>query len=149
MEPFNIDRPGEPSEPGEQKPPERRVGRSGDYAISFGPFCLFPKRRLLLKHGQPLRLGSRALDLLIALAERPGELVGKGELTARVWPTTIVAGSNLKVQVSVLRRALGDGRGGNRYLATVNGRGYCFVAAVEPDEDSNRASDRSADEQAL
>jgi DNA-binding winged helix-turn-helix (wHTH) protein len=76
----------------------------------------------------PVRLGSRALEILIALVERPGELVGKGELLARAWPDTVVEESNLKVQIAGLRRALGCGCGGNRYLATFSGRGFRFVA---------------------
>ena len=85
---------------------------------------------LLLKAGQPVRLGSRALDILIALVERRGELVSKGDLMARIWPHTFVEESNLRVQVAALRRALGDTRGSNRYLATIHGRGYRFVAPV-------------------
>ncbi len=87
-------------------------------------------RRLLLHGDQPVRLGSRALEILIALVERPGELVGKNELMARVWPRTFVEDGNLKVQVAGLRRALGDRRGSNRYLATIPGQGYRFVAPV-------------------
>ncbi len=82
------------------------------------------------KPTRPVRLGSRALEILIALVERPGELVSKNELMARVWPSTFVEEGNLKVQVAGLRRALGDSRGSNRYLATVPGRGYRFVAPV-------------------
>jgi predicted ATPase/DNA-binding winged helix-turn-helix (wHTH) protein len=99
-------------------------------SISFGSFRLFPAQRLLLDSGNPLRLGSRALDILIALVERAGELVGKTELMARVWPDTIVVEDNLTVHVAALRRALSDGIGGNRYLITIPGRGYCFVAPV-------------------
>jgi DNA-binding winged helix-turn-helix (wHTH) protein len=98
-----------------------RAAAQGGRAIAFGPFDLLPTRRLLLKAGQPVRLGSRALDILIALVERPGELVSKGDLMARVWPHTFVEESNLKVQVAALRRALGDTRGSNRYLATIPG----------------------------
>ena len=77
-----------------------------------------------------MRVGSRALDLMIALVERPGELVGKDELIARAWRDTFVEEGNLKFQVSALRRALGDGRGGRRYIATSPGQGYRFVAPV-------------------
>jgi DNA-binding winged helix-turn-helix (wHTH) protein len=149
MESFSRDRPGEPSELGAPQTLRGRAESREQYAISFGPFRLFPKQRLLLKYDEPLFLGSRAFDVLIALAERPGELVGKKELLARVWPTTTVVEGNLRVQVAALRRALGDGRGGNRYLATVNRRGYCFVAAVEPAEDSSRAPGPSDEEPAL
>ena len=100
---------------------------SGKRAVSFGPFRLLPERRLLLEGDKPVRLGSRALDILVALVEHPGEVVGKNELIARVWPNTIVEESNLKFQISALRRTLG---GGNRYLLNVPGRGYCFIAPV-------------------
>src|SRR5215469_12605243 len=102
--------------------------------FSFGPFRFHPARHLLLEGETPVRLGSRALEILAALVERPGELVSKDELTARVWPNTIVEESNLKVNVAALRRALGEGRLGRRYIATVCGRGYRFVAPVERDE---------------
>src|SRR5882757_11186981 len=108
-------------------------------AISFGPFRLFTEQRLLLEGDRPVRLGSRAFDILAALVERPGEVVGKEQLVARAWPQTIVEDSNLKIQVSALRRALGDGQGGNRYVITVPGRGYNFVAPVRREEPS-RAS---------
>ena len=75
----------------------------------------------------PIRLGSRALDILIALVEHAGELVGKDDLVARVWPGTFVEEGNLEFEVAALRRALG---GGNRYLVNVPGRGYSFVAPV-------------------
>ena len=100
------------------------------HAIVFGPFRLFPTRRLLLEGEKPVRLGSRAFDILVALVERAGELVSKDELMARVWPNTFVEESNLKVQVAGLRRVLGDRRGSNQYLATISGRGYRFVAPV-------------------
>jgi predicted ATPase len=99
-------------------------------SIAFGSFRLLPTRRLLLEDEKPVRLGSRAFDILVALVERAGELVSKDELMARVWPSTFVEESNLKVQVAGLRRALGDRRGCNRYLATISGRGYRFVAPV-------------------
>jgi predicted ATPase/DNA-binding winged helix-turn-helix (wHTH) protein len=108
-------------------------------AISFGPYRLLPAQRLLLEGDTPVRLGSRAFDILAALVERAGEVVGKDELIARAWPQTFVEESNLKMQVSALRRALGDGQGGNRYVITVPGRGYNFVAALRREEPS-RAS---------
>src|SRR5260370_805447 len=103
---------------------------SNERAVSFGPFRLVPTQRLLLEHDNPVRVGSRALDILTALVERPGELVGKDELMARVWRGTLVEEGNLKFQVGALRRALGDGRGGRRYIATSAGQGYRFVAPV-------------------
>src|SRR5882724_1676852 len=73
---------------------------------------------------------SAHFDILVFLIERAGEVVGKEELIARVWPQTFVEEANLKIQVSALRRALGDGQGGNRYIVTVVGRGYNFVAPI-------------------
>jgi DNA-binding winged helix-turn-helix (wHTH) protein len=105
-------------------------------AISFGPFRLLAEQRLLLEGDKPVRLGSRAFDILAALIERAGEVVGKEELMARAWPQTFVEEANLKIQVSALRRALGDGQAGKRYVVTVIGRGYNFVAPVRPEESS-------------
>jgi predicted ATPase/DNA-binding winged helix-turn-helix (wHTH) protein len=105
-------------------------------AISFGPYRLLAARRLLLEGDQPVRLGSRAFDILEALVERAGEVVGKEQLIARAWPKTYVEEANLKIQVSALRRALGDGQDGNRYVITVPGRGYNFVAPVRREEPS-------------
>src|SRR6266436_5464338 len=103
---------------------------SSERSISFAPFRLLPTQRLLLEDDNPVRVGSRALDILTALVERPGELVGKDELIARVWRGTFVEEGNLKFQVGALRRALGDGRAGRRYIATSPGQGYRFVAPV-------------------
>jgi predicted ATPase/DNA-binding winged helix-turn-helix (wHTH) protein len=109
----------------------RLAGRSMDgHAISFGPFRLLAAQRLLLEGDRPVRLGSRAFDILTTLVERAGEVVSRDELIARAWPQTFVEESNLKIQVSALRRALGDGQGGHRYVLTVPGRGYNFVAPI-------------------
>jgi predicted ATPase/DNA-binding winged helix-turn-helix (wHTH) protein len=103
--------------------------RTNDVA-SFGPFRLFMAERLLEKADEPLELGSRALDVLITLVERAGEIVTHRELISRVWPDAIVEEANLRVHISSLRKALGDGRDGARYVTNVTGRGYCFVAPV-------------------
>src|SRR6266699_6074302 len=107
--------------------------------ISFGSFRLLPSQRLLLEGDQPVRLGSRALDILAVLAENAGRLVPKEELIARVWPKVFVEESNLKIQVSALRRALGDGQGGYRYVVTIPGRGYNFIAPVHHEEPARAA----------
>lgn len=91
-------------------------------SVAFGPFRLLPARQLLLEGDEPVALGSRALDILVALVERAGEVVGKDELIARVWPDTFVEDSNLRVHVAALRKALRDGQDGNRFLATIPGR---------------------------
>src|ERR1700682_1645879 len=101
-----------------------------DPVFSFGPFRLYVKQRLLLQGERPVRLGSRAFDVLIALVEGAGTLISKDELMARVLANTIVGPANLTVHVAALRRALGDGRGGNHFLVNVHGRGYRFVAPV-------------------
>jgi predicted ATPase/DNA-binding winged helix-turn-helix (wHTH) protein len=103
--------------------------RTNDVA-SFGPFRLFAAERLLEKADEPLQVGGRALDILIALVERAGEVVTRKELISRVWPDVIVEEANLRVHVAGLRKVLGDGCNGARYVANVPGRGYCFVAPV-------------------
>ena len=104
-------------------------------AISFGPFSLVASERLLTKEGAPVELGARTLDLLIALVARPNEVVSKRDLLAWVWPDVTVEEGSLRFHVASLRKALGDGKGGARYIATMAGRGYCFVAPI-----SGRAS---------
>ena len=98
--------------------------------VSFGPFRLLPAQFLLLEGDKPVPLGSRAMHILIVLLERPGELVSKQDLMARVWPNLFVEPANLTVHISTLRRALRDGRDGNRFIINIPGRGYCFVAPV-------------------
>jgi predicted ATPase/DNA-binding winged helix-turn-helix (wHTH) protein len=110
------------------------------HPISFGPYRLLAAQRLLLEGDRPVRLGSRAFDILAALVERAGEVVGKEQLIARAWPQTFVEEANLKIQMCALRRALGDGQGGNRYVLTVPGRGYNFVAPVRREETLRAAS---------
>src|ERR1700704_3138767 len=112
---------------------------AAENALAFGPFRLFSAQRLLLEGDKPVRLGGRAFDILTALVERAGEVVGKEELIARAWPTTFVDEANLKIQVSALRRALGDRQGDNRYVVNVVGRGYNFVAPIR-EEPPPRAS---------
>jgi DNA-binding winged helix-turn-helix (wHTH) protein len=104
--------------------------RAAATEVSFGPFRLLPTQFLLLEGGKPAPVGSRALEILIALLERPGELVSKPELMARVWPNVFVAPANLTVHISALRRTLRDGREGNRFIINIPGRGYSFVAPV-------------------
>ncbi|GLR85264.1 ATP-binding protein [Bradyrhizobium iriomotense] len=98
--------------------------------FAFGPFRLFPARHLLLKGSKPLRLGGRALDTLTALVEQAGKLVSKDDLEARVWPNARVSESALRVHIAVLRRVLGEDGDNDRFIKTVPGRGYCFVAST-------------------
>ena len=108
---------------------DRRNSESTD-VLSFGPFSLFAAERLLKKGDDPIPLGGRALDILIALVERVGEVVTHRELISTVWPDVTVEKSNLRFQMATLRKALGDGRDGARYVSNVAGRGYCFVAPI-------------------
>nr|WP_249798074.1 winged helix-turn-helix domain-containing protein [Bradyrhizobium zhengyangense] len=101
-----------------------------DSAISFGAFRLFPRSRLLEKDGVPLHLGGRALDILIFLAERAGEVVDKRELVKRVWADVNVDEGSLRFHITSLRKALGDAGEGSRYVVNVPGRGYCFTAPL-------------------
>ena len=118
--------------------PEKRIELAAAPAkVSFGPFCLLPTQFLLLEGDKPVPLGSRALEILIALLERRGELVSKQDLTARVWPKLFVDPSNLTVHMSALRRALRDGRDGLRFIVNIPGRGYRFVASVDVSGDDN------------
>ena len=104
--------------------------------ISFGPFRLLPSQHLLLEDDKPVALGSRAMDILLALVEKPGELVTKEELMARVWPNVFVDPANLAVHISALRRVLQDRCNGNRFIINIPGRGYRFVAPIAPGEAS-------------
>ncbi|MFN3357836.1 MAG: ATP-binding protein [Pseudomonas sp.] len=105
-----------------------------DKAVHFGPYRIHPRQRLVLEAGRPLRLGKRAVDILLILLEQAGNVVSKQELIARVWPKSVVEDGNLRVHMAALRKALGDGQAGQRYIVTVAQRGYSFVAplSIEP-----------------
>lgn len=98
--------------------------------LAFGPFRLHTEPLRLCRLDEEMRLGGRALALLQALVVRPGEVLSRAELEAQVWPYSVVEDSSLRVHVAALRRALGDGVDGARYIANIPGRGYSFVAAV-------------------
>jgi TolB-like protein len=108
---------------------------------TFGPYRLDLERRTLLRDGGFVALGGRAMDILCVLVAEGGNLVTKDELIARVWPGIVVEENNLHVQVSALRKALGEDSGGQRYVLTVSGRGYRFAA--EPDERGGKAPDET------
>lgn len=98
--------------------------------ISFGPFRLISSERLLRKENAPVALSARALEILIRLTSQPNEVVSKRDLLAHVWPDMIVEEGSLRFHIANLRRALGDGVDGARYITTLPGRGYCFVAPI-------------------
>ena len=115
------------------EPLSRKRAHPADQAwseIAFGPFRLLPEQFLLLEDDKSVSVGSRALEILVALLERPGELVTKQELMNRIWPDVFVEPRNLAVQMSALRRALRDGSDGNRFIINIHGRGYRFVASI-------------------
>ena|SRR5665811_428971 len=87
--------------------------------ISFGPFTLMASERLLTKQGATLHLGARTLDTLIALASRPNEVVSKRDLMAEVWPDVTVEEGSLRFHIAELRKALGDGKAGARYILSL------------------------------
>jgi len=108
--------------------------------LSFGPFSLSIRQRLLAKEGVPIELGARAMDLLIALASAPNKLISKQDLIAWVWPDVIVEEGSLRFHMTGLRKALGDGFDGARYITTIAGRGYCFVAPISRSSPSREAA---------
>jgi adenylate cyclase len=97
---------------------------------SFGPFRLYPAQRLLKKGEDPVRLGARAFDILLALVERAGEVVTHKELIAKVWPDVFVEEISLRVHIVSLRKALDGEQSSEHYITNVKGRGYCFNAPV-------------------
>jgi predicted ATPase len=97
-------------------------------SVAFGRFRLLPHRRELLANGQPIRLGGRAYDVLLALIDAHGAVVSKESLMARVWAGRIVEENALQVQISALRAALQE----PGLIRTVSGRGYQFTGTIEP-----------------
>lgn len=100
------------------------------HLYDFGSFRLDTAERQLLRDGEPVRLTSKAYEMLVVLVERRGHIVEKDELLREVWPDAFVEEGNLTQHVFALRRALGEGRDEHRYIETVSRRGYRFVASV-------------------
>jgi len=100
--------------------------------LQFDQFTLYPIKRQLLKNGQPVRIGSRAMDILLLLVQHPGEVLEKPRLLQNVWGPVVVEDINLRVHISALRRALGVQRSGEPYIVNVPLRGYVFMGVVEP-----------------
>jgi DNA-binding winged helix-turn-helix (wHTH) protein len=127
----------QPILPKEQREPIRRVElplikrqaspAGADTVLEFGRFRVLPRRRQLLADGVPVDLGTRAFDVLMLLIEADGDLVPKDELLALAWPGIFVDETNLKVQISALRKALGDDRD---LILTEVGRGYRFTGTT-------------------
>src|SRR5258708_13775249 len=108
----------------------QHIGLPSAIRLRFGPFELNVAERPLTKANQVIPLGGRAYDILSALLEHGGEVVGKAELIARAWPDVTVEEGSLRVHLSALRKALGDGQFGNKYIASMQGHGYSFIAPV-------------------
>jgi predicted ATPase/DNA-binding winged helix-turn-helix (wHTH) protein len=122
----------------------QRIFSPGTMRLRFGPFELNVAERSLTKAHQVVPLGGRAYDILIALLEKGGEVVSKAELIARVWPDVTVDEGSLRVHLSTLRKALGDGQFGNKYIANIQGHGYSFIAPVTRLSEDRDAGDISS-----
>jgi predicted ATPase/DNA-binding winged helix-turn-helix (wHTH) protein len=120
--------------------PAEQRGQPSEIRVLFDPFELNVTERSLKKADHVIPLGGRAFDILLALVDRPGEVVSKGELFAKVWPDVTVEEGSLRVHLSMLRKALADGGCGRRYIENVKGRGYCFVAPVTRQAGKDKAS---------
>jgi DNA-binding winged helix-turn-helix (wHTH) protein len=94
-----------------------------EMTFSFGPFRLLPRQHLLLQDDNPVPLGSRAFEILVALVERAGELLDRNSLEARAWPGITVEESNLRAQITALRRVLAQGGTGANYVVAVRDGG--------------------------
>ncbi|RMT84778.1 winged helix-turn-helix domain-containing protein [Pseudomonas viridiflava] len=108
-----------------------------EQALRFGPYRIYPQQRLVLEAGRPLRLGQRAVDILLVLLEHAGKVVSKQHLMSQVWPKSVVEDGCLRVHMAALRKALGDGQAGQRYIVTVAQRGYSFVAPFTLERSEN------------
>src|SRR5262245_43562870 len=106
------------------------MGRSENNLYEFGPFHLDTAERLLLRNSLPVPLAPKVFDTLVALVQHSGHLLTKDELMQKVWPDSFVEEVNLTVNISALRKALGDDQNGQRYIDTVPKKGYRFVAPV-------------------
>jgi Tol biopolymer transport system component/DNA-binding winged helix-turn-helix (wHTH) protein len=96
----------------------------------FGPFALDPASRLLLRDEKPVAITTKVFETLVILVENRGRVITKDELLSILWPDTVVEEANLAQNISTLRRALDDNPKEHRYIATIAGRGYSFVAVV-------------------
>ena len=110
----------------------------------FGPFCLDKAEQVLTCDGVPVSLMPKTFEVLLALVENNGHVVSKDELMRAVWPDTHVEEANLTQNIFVLRKALGEGRAGRRYIETIPRRGYRFIADVREVKDEAAAVPPSA-----
>src|SRR5918999_3362211 len=104
------------------------------HTYTFAEYELDLARRLLLRAGQSIPLNAKAFDLLVVLIENRERVIAKEELMELVWRDQFVEEANLAVQISTLRRVLGEKKGEHRFIVTVPGRGYRFVAELQAAE---------------
>jgi DNA-binding winged helix-turn-helix (wHTH) protein len=104
-----------------------RFTTSQEPVLQFGAFSLVCSRRVLLRNGVPVRMGSRAREVLYVLTENPGQLVSKSQIISRVWPHCVVEDGTLRVHIAALRKVLGVTWEGYPYIENVTGHGYRFV----------------------
>ncbi len=109
---------------------DRSHDGQGDTVLRFGSFVLSAGERQLTEGGRPIRLGGRAFDLLLILVANAGHIVSKEKLLSELWPGVMVDEVNLRVHLTALRKALGDGIGDRRFIINVPGRGYRFVGTL-------------------
>src|SRR5215210_8698439 len=106
------------------------MSKSARQLYEFGPFRVDAAKRLLLRDGEMVSVAPKAFEILLVLLQNSGRVLEKDELMSKVWPDTVVEENNLTVNMSALRRALGESKGEHRYIVTVPGRGYQFAARV-------------------
>jgi predicted ATPase/DNA-binding winged helix-turn-helix (wHTH) protein len=124
--------------------PAVRMGLPSATRVLFGPFELSTTERTLKKAGEVVPVGGRAFELLAALVDKAGEVVSKDELIAKAWPDVTVEEGSLRVHLSALRKALGDGQFGTKYIENVQGRGYCFVVPIKRQADDHDQGNTSS-----
>ena len=117
--------------------PAAQMGLPSATRVLFGPFELSTAERSLKKAGEVVSVGERAFDILTALIDKAGEVVSKDELIAKAWPDVTVEEGSLRVHLSALRKALGDGQFRTKYIENVQGRGYCFVVPIKRQADDH------------
>src|SRR5262245_33800879 len=115
--------------------------KPNSHFYEFGPFRIDTLKRILMRDGEVVQITPKAFDILLALIERNGEALSKDDLMNAVWPDTVVEENNLTRNISSLRKALGEKPDERRYVVTISGRGYQFVAEVRKlkGEDSGAA----------
>src|SRR4051812_43225169 len=102
----------------------------------FGPFRVDATQRVLLREGKPVALAPKAFEMLLALVENSGRVMGKDELLRTVWRDSYVEEANLSNNVFLLRKVLGEDKDGRRFIETVPRRGYRFVADITEVEEA-------------